>query len=405
MGRAGLAARALAHAPTHAVNAPLPVPSLLQITDAPRRAVESAMERRWFGNSVGDWLIAAGVAAATIVVLALARYLLVRRFSAVAIRTPNAVDDVLLEVVRRTRPYLIFALGLALGARWLVLRDSVEHRLDQFLFVAVLLQLGAWGNALIRFWVERWTVTRTAPEDLGSTATVRATGWLGRLVLWAVIILVALENFGINITALVAGLGITGVAVALAVQNVLGDLFAALSIVIDKPFVVGDYVVVGQGIDGTVERIGLKTTRLRSLSGEQVIVANAELLRAQIRNYKRMSERRVVFLTSVTYDTDAVKLGRIPAILRELVEAQPHTRFDRAHLARLQESWLEYETVYYVGTADFNTYMDVQQAINLALVRRFRDEGVEFAFPTRTVVHVEATEAGRAAEGARVLTE
>ncbi|HVE79169.1 MAG TPA: mechanosensitive ion channel family protein, partial [Gemmatimonadaceae bacterium] len=335
------------------MNVPLPYLSLLALLSAPqltapRRAVEGALERRWLGNPVSDWLTAAAVAVITILVLGLARYLLVRRFSALAARTTNAVDDVLVEVVRRTRSYLILAAGLAVGARWLVLPKATEHRLDQLLFIAILLQFGAWGNALIRFWVERWTVTRRAPEDLGSAATVRAAGWLGRLVLWAVIILVALENFGVDITALVAGLGITGVAVALAVQNILGDLMAALSIVIDKPFVVGDFIVVGQGIEGTVERIGLKTTRLRSLSGEQIILANAELLKAQIRNYKRMSERRATFNTAVTYDTDPEKLARIPAMLRELVEAQPHTRFDRAHFARFQESWLEYETVYFL---------------------------------------------------------
>ncbi len=181
-----------------------------------------------------------------------------------------------------------------------------------------------------------------------------------------------------------AGLGIGGIAVALAVQNILGDLFASLSIVLDKPFVIGDFIIVNEFL-GTVEHIGLKTTRIRSLSGEQVIFSNADLLRSRIRNFKRMFERRVTFSIGVTYQTPSDKLERISALLKEIVVKQPKARFDRAHFKEFGDSALIYEVVYYVQNPDFNVYMDIQQAINIEIVRRFEEESIEFAYPTRTI--------------------
>jgi small-conductance mechanosensitive channel len=203
-------------------------------------------------------------------------------------------------------------------------------------------------------------------------------------VLWAVVALLALDNMGFDITALVAGLGVAGIAVGLAVQNILGDLFASLSIVLDKPFVIGDFIVV-DNLPGTVERIGIKTTRVRSLSGEQLVFSNADLLKSRIRNYRRMTERRVVFSVGVTYETGEEKLGTIPGILRGIVEAQGNVRFDRAHFQSFGDSALVFEVVYYILTPDYSRYMDIQQEINFAIHRRFTAEGISFAYPTRTL--------------------
>ena len=208
--------------------------------------------------------------------------------------------------------------------------------------------------------------------------------FIARLVLWATILLLILDNLGIDITALVAGLGIGGVAIALAVQNILGDLFASLSIVLDKPFVLGDFVIVGD-LMGSVENIGIKTTRVRSLSGEQLVFSNNDLLTSRIRNFGRMQERRVVFKLGVIYQTPADKLEEISGIIREAIEAQDKTRFDRSHFASYGDFSLDFETVYYVLSADYNLYMDIQQAINLSIFRRFADEGIEFAYPTQTL--------------------
>src|SRR5690606_7585627 len=160
--------------------------------------------------------------------------------------------------------------------------------------------------------------------------------------------------------------------------------FGSLSIVLDKPFVIGDFIVV-DGLAGTVERIGLKTTRVRALSGEQLVFSNADLLGSRIHNYKRMQERRVVFSFGVTYDTPPEKVAAIPNMVREVIEARENTRFDRAHFQKFGDSDLTFEVVYYMLVADYNLYMDTQQAINLELLRRFAADGIEFAFPTRTL--------------------
>lgn len=203
-------------------------------------------------------------------------------------------------------------------------------------------------------------------------------------MLWSVIVLLTLDNLGFDVTALVAGLGIGGVAVALAVQKILGDLFASLSIVLDKPFVIGDFIIVGEHL-GTVEHIGLKTTRIRSLSGEQLIFSNSDLLGSRIRNFKRMYERRVVFTIGVVYQTPLEKLALIPSIIREIIESQKPVRFDRSHFKEYGAFSLNFETVYWVQNPDFNTYMDIHQAINLEIYRRFTREGIEFAYPTQTL--------------------
>jgi len=221
--------------------------------------------------------------------------------------------------------------------------------------------------------------------DGAGTTTVAALSFISKVVLWSIVLLLALENLGFDVTALVAGLGVGGIAVALALQNILGDLFASLSIVLDKPFLVGDYIVV-DSLQGTVEHIGLKTTRVRSLSGEQIIFSNADLLKSRVRNFKRMQERRVAFAFGVTYQTTEAQLTAIPAIVRGVVSAQRDTRFDRTHFQAIGESALTFEAVYYVTNPDYTAFMDIQQAINLALLQRFREEGIVFAYPTRTLV-------------------
>lgn len=199
------------------------------------------------------------------------------------------------------------------------------------------------------------------------------------------VVLVALDNVGVNVTALVAGLGIGGIAVALAAQNVLGDLFASLAIVLDRPFVLGDSIAVDT-FQGTVESIGVKTTRLRSLSGEELVFSNSDLLKGPIRNYKRMTERRVLFNVGVAYDTPRETVARIPGMLREIVESQSPVRVDRAHFKSLGDSALVFEVVYFVLTPDYSRYMDIQQAVNLAILEQFAQQQIEIAYPTQRVL-------------------
>ncbi len=348
------------------------------------------LERSIYGNPVGTWLLAVAVGAGLVVVLwALRRYGLAalgRR----AAGTPSDLDDLLVALLSRTRGFFLLALGVHAAATVLALPPRVGRTIGVAVGLLVLLQIGLWGSAATGFYIGR-AVRRMVEQDAAVATTLSAFGFLARLVLWTLLAFVALDNLGVNITALVAGLGVGGIAVALALQNVLGDLFASFSIVLDKPFVIGDFIVI-DGFAGTVERVGLKTTRVRSLSGEEIVFSNTDLLKSRVRNYRRMRERRVVFSFGVVYETPPETLARIPAMVRAIVEAQPLARFDRAHFAAYGEFALTFEVAYYVRTPDYAAYMDTQQAINLELYRRFQAEGIEFAYPTR-VVYVRAAPA------------
>jgi small-conductance mechanosensitive channel len=194
--------------------------------------------------------------------------------------------------------------------------------------------------------------------------------------------MLVLENLGVDISALVAGLGIGGIAVALAVQSILGDLLASLSILLDKPFVIGDYLSVDD-LGGTVESIGLNSTRLTSLTGEQLVFSNKDLLQSRIRNFGRMEERRVLFRIGVVYGTPPEVVEKIPGMLRSAIESHELTRFERSHFKEFGDSALIFETVYFMTVPDYGTYMDVQQAVNLDMLRRFAAQGIEFAYPTQ----------------------
>lgn len=342
-----------------------------------------SIDTTFLGNTVTAWGAAIAIAALVLIALRVARRVLVKRFTALAAHTANRVDDLIATLIARTQPLFLFVLAAFAGSRVLTFGDRLATIIDRITMVVLLIQIAIWASHAISFVIARTMEARLEDDAAGAT-TVRFLGFLGRLGVWSLAFLVVLDNLGYNITALVTGLGIGGVAVALAVQNILGDLFGSLSIVLDKPFVVGDFIVVDD-LAGTVERIGLKTTRVRALSGEQLVFSNADLLGSRIHNYKRMQQRRVVFSVGVTYDTPPDKVAAIPGMIREVIEAREHTRFDRAHFYQFGESALNYEVVYYVLTADYNLYMDIQQAINLDLLRRFAAEGIEFAFPTRTL--------------------
>lgn len=257
---------------------------------------------------------------------------------------------------------------------------------------------------LIRRYLDKHRLDDGQPDPAvqGASGTLR---WISLFVLYACVVLLALDNMGVDVTALVAGLGIGGIAVALALQNVLSDLFASLSITLDKPFVVGDFIVVGTEV-GTIERIGIKTTRVRSLSGEQLVFSNNDLLTARIRNFKRMQERRIVFQFGVTYQTTPEQLEAITPLVREVFAKVPGTRLDRCHFFRFGAFSLDFEVVYFVASAEYNAYMDAQQAINLAIARGLASMNVEFAYPTQTLfLRRDGNDQGHAEQESRARTD
>lgn len=345
---------------------------------------QNVLEWKFYHNSLEAWLVSGIVFAVVATVLVLVRTLLARHLEKIASRTATTADDAIVDLLRRTRYFFILTAAVAAGMLFLDLPKRA-HDVGRVLgTIALILQIAIWGNGLITFWFRNYA-ERKAESDLSSRSTIAAFSFVARTILWIMLALVALNRLGFDVTALITGLGVGGIAIALAVQNVLGDLFGALAIVLDKPFVVGDAISV-DNFTGTVEHVGLKTTRLRSVSGEQVIFSNADLLKSRIKNFKRMQERRVVFTIGVTYDTPPEVVARIPSLLREAVEAQQQVRFDRSHFVSYGDSALNFETVYFVLTADYARYADVNQAVNLAIYRRFAAEKIQFAYPTRTVI-------------------
>ncbi len=343
----------------------------------------SFWDKMFFYNTIEKWLVAIVIFAFVWIITLVLKKILYRRILAFSRKTDSKLDDMIAQLISRIKFFFPLALGLYFGSLSLTLPRTVAVLIEKLTILVLLLQGGIWAADIITSWLERRKEQRR-DENAAAATTLAALNFLIRTALWATIVLLALDNFGVQITTLLAGLGVGGVAIALAIQSILGDLFASLSIILDKPFVLGDFIVVDNFL-GSVEHIGLKTTRLRSLSGEQLIFGNSDLLKSRIRNYKRMAERRISFSVGVAYQTPYERLVAIPAMIKEIIEARPNVRFDRAHFKEYGDSSLNFEIVYWVQTPDYSVYMDIQQAINLALYQRFTAEGIEFAYPTQTI--------------------
>ncbi len=335
-------------------------------------------------NSAQDWAYALTTAALVMLVLHTLRRLVLRRLRRTAQNTETVIDDFVVEILAATRVLLWAAIGLYVASHFLSLPPKLEQVVDRTFVSLIILQSGFWCTRSLDFWLRKRFTSSQEDQGVSQTTTHSLLSFLGRMAVWVLVGLLILDNLGLNVTALVASLGVGGIAVALAVQNILGDLFASLSIAIDKPFVIGDFIIVDD-LMGTVEHVGLKTTRVRALGGEQLVFSNNDLLKSRIRNYKRMQERRAVFAIGVTYDTTPQRLQEIPGLIKQAIEDCGQTRFDRAHFKGFGASSLDFEAAFYVLAPDYTLYMDIQQAINLTLVRRFAELNIEFAFPTQTL--------------------
>lgn len=345
--------------------------------------LEELYELPLFTNTWLAWALALAIAIGTFLVLLALRRVVRAYFRKLQATERTELLEIPLQVLSRTTALFFFVVAVCLGAQALTVGPKSARVIDSAITIALFWQAGVWAVAAASAWLDRKR-RRSLASDRAAAGSLGIIGFVINVLIWSMIVLLTLDNLGVDITALVAGLGIGGIAVALAVQNVLGDLFASLSITLDRPFVVGDFLSVGDFL-GSVEYIGIKSTRLRSLSGEQIVISNSDLLSSRVRNYGRMSERRVVFVTSVTYETPIEQLERMAGLIRTIVEAQAGTRFDRCHFAKHAAASLDFETVYYVLSADYNQYMDIQQVINLRLHREMNALGVQFAYPTQKI--------------------
>ncbi|MEA3133741.1 MAG: hypothetical protein QOG17_1587 [Gammaproteobacteria bacterium] len=342
-----------------------------------------ASERIFYGNSLADWLVAGIVAVLVWSGLSLLRRLIASRYRRYSTAHHSTPIRLIFYLIGNTKQFLFLAVALYAGQESLTLSPRLQHIVWNCVLMLILLQVGLWAGRSVRFYLEIKEMER-GPDRLFA-GSLDIINFVARMLIWSLLILVALDNLGVNITALLAGLGVGGVAVALALQNILGDLFASLSIALDKPFVVGDSLNIDT-YTGAVEHIGIKTTRLRSESGEQIILSNADILKSRVRNYGRMSEQRVLATLRVTYATPAEKLEGIPKLLEGIVREQASARFERCHLKSLGDSSLQFELSYFAQQPKLNPLMDLQQTVNFRIIGEFRRLGIEFAYPTQRVV-------------------
>ncbi len=333
-----------------------------------------------------EWIIEVGIAVGLFVlleaVLGITRKWIERRSQ----KTAHRYDDYLMQVLRRTQSFAVLAAAVYLTLQFRGLwggQIDGQGTLQQLCLVLLFVQVGLWGMALLDEALTKALELAKFTEAATETA-MGVTRFFGMVAIWGIVVMLILSALGIQITPLLAGLGVGGVAVAFALQAILGDVFCSVAIVLDRPFEVGDFIIVGDYM-GTVSHIGIKTTRLRALSGEQLIFANSDLIGSRIQNYKRMEERRVAFSFGVLYRTTADQLEQIPPMVKEVIEGVEQVRFDRAHFKSFGDSSLDFEVVYYVLSGNYNLYMDIQQQINLGIFRRLEELGVEMAFPSRSV--------------------
>lgn len=341
----------------------------------------SVLDTRFLGNSLSAYLITIGVFLVVFLGLHLLLLLLRSRLNVFVHKTKNQMDDALIHILRKIHPIEYACIALYIALQMLTLSPLLNKIISiGFITLLVYMAVGA-GSILLTSFLQGLS----ASDDSGTNAPVLMNlSVIGKALLWIFGIFLVLSNAGVDITSLIAGLGIGGIAVALALQNVLGDLFSSFAIYFDKPFLVGDFIIVGDKM-GVVQKIGIKTTRVQALQGEEIVFANKDLTAAEIQNFKKMRERRVLFSVGVAFETPPHILQEIPALLRGIVEDQELVRFDRAHFARIDSSAFTFEIVYYVLSDNYNTFMDIQQKINFGILQAFLARGITIAYPTQTL--------------------
>ncbi len=339
----------------------------------------------WVGdNPVINYVYAVLVFLLSLAVLRLLKFIIHNKLRELAKKTRFEYDDLIVKLIDKIGWPFHFTLSIYVALYFLVVPDIVSCAAYGLLLIVIGYYLIRTAGHLIDFGAKKLIASRREKGERVDRGVVSMLANISKMVLWSIVILLVLSNFGYDTSALLTGLGIGGIAIALALQTVLSDIFAYFSIHIDKPFRMGDFIVVGSDM-GTVEKIGIKTTRIRTLQGQELVVSNRELTESRINNFKKMEERRITFHFGIGYDTPPAKIRKVPKVVKEVIGKSKHARFDRAHFKRFGDSSLEFEVVYYMKTPDYNTYMDTQQSFNLAIKERLDKQGIEIPYPTQTV--------------------
>jgi len=344
--------------------------------------IKEILNTTCWGNGISDYCVALIIILSGILLVWVIDKVVVIRIKKKVKETKTTIDDFLIIGVEKALVPILYVGVVYFALSRLALSASISRYVDILGIILVTIFGLRFFARLANYVVENIWLMRE--KDPSKTKNIKGVLILVKAFIWGIGIILLLDNLGYKVSAVLAGLGIGGIAVALAAQAVLGDLFSYVSILFDRPFEVGDFIIIGDYM-GTVENIGIKTTRIRSLSGEEIIFSNSDLTGSRVKNFKRMQSRRVLFGIGVTYDTPKEKLEKIPSIIRNIIESVENTTFDRTHFASYGDFSLNFEIVYYVGDRDYNKYMDIQQEINLKIYEAFEKEKIEFAFPTQTV--------------------
>lgn len=347
-------------------------------------------DRIIWDNTIRDWAIALGIILVAFTLLRIIQSIVIRKVRQLTTRTKSTLDDFIIAIIQSSAMPLLYVLAVYFGLKYI----RMSERAEEITRVAILLVNCFFILRIITSFIGYGFRNALSGRDGNAMRQKQARGILVivQAAVWLIGILFLIDNLGYDITTLVAGLGIGGIAIALAAQTILGDLFSYLVIFFDKPFEIGDFIIVEDKM-GTIEYIGIKTTRLRTLGGEQLVCSNTDLTNSRVHNYKRMQERRVAFTLGVLYDTQPEKLKSIPGLVENVIRRVKEVRFDRAHFSSFGDSSLNFEIVYYVLSPDYTTYMDRQQEINFGIYETFANEEIGFAFPTQTL-HIAGMERG-----------
>lgn len=344
--------------------------------------MEEFLNREYLGNTALSYLTALGILLAAIIVIGIFRKIFVKRLKDWAERTETTVDDFIVRGVEKAVVPLLYFGALVFAIRTITLHPGVEKALHYITVIIVTFFIIRLITSTINFSLNAYMSRQERGEE--KQRQMRGVLTIISVIVWAVGLVFLLDNFGFNVSAVVAGLGIGGIAIALAAQTILGDLFSYFVIFFDRPFEVGDFIIVGDK-RGTVEYVGIKTTRIRSLDGEQLVFSNTDLTNSRVHNYKRMERRRVVFKLGLIYQTPSSKLKEAANLVKQIIEDQPDATFDRGHFASYGDFSLNFEFVYFVEGSDYVKYMNIQQAINLKIYEEFEKREMEFAYPTQTI--------------------
>jgi small-conductance mechanosensitive channel len=338
-----------------------------------------------FGNTAWQYLVAAGVFLGTIIVLKIFQSIILARLHKLAKKTKTDFDDAVLEALSDLKFSFYVSISLIITGRYLVLSEKIITPLFVILFLIIIKDIIQSVVRMIDYSMSVYMRNLAKEERAHTKSMMRILRGLVMLLIWGIALLLLLSNLGVDVTSLVASLGIGGLAVALALQNILGDVFSSFSIFIDKPFQVGDYISIGGDNSGTVEHIGLKTTRLKTLRGEELVVPNKELTTSKVQNFKKLERRRGIVSLVVVYETSQKKLATIPSLVEKVIGSVEGADFSRCHLVKLADSGLEYEVAYYIDSPDYVVFSNIREAVLLSLNDMCRKEKVVFAYPTQTL--------------------